>query len=360
MKVCIIGDGLTSLTLAKVLVNRDIFVDIICKKNNKKKNQSRTLGISKSNIEYFNKNILNISEISWKINKIKIFSENQKNNELIKFENPNKNLFAIIKNEKLKNKLNLELNKSKLFNYKVNFDYKNLSKFNYDLIINCSFDHELTKKFFSKKLKKNYNSVAYTTIINHKKLSSNDTAIQIFTNKGPLAFLPISENQTSVVYSFRVGNSQNKLDIQNLIQKFNPLYKIQKVNDISKFNLESVNLRKYYKNNILAFGDLLHKLHPLAGQGFNMSIRDIKDLVELIDYRINLGLPLDKSICIEFQNKTKSKNYIFSKGIDLIYESFNFESKIQSNFISSAAKLVGQNKFINKYFKQFADIGLTS
>ena len=110
----------------------------------------------------------------------------------------------------------------------------------------------------------------------------------------------------------------------------------------------------------MAFGDLLHKLHPLAGQGFNMSIRDIKDLVELIDYRINLGLPLDKSICIEFQNKTKSKNYIFSKGIDLIYESFNFESKIQSNFVSSAAKLVGQNKLLNKYFKQFADIGLGS
>ena len=145
-----------------------------------------------------------------------------------------------------------------------------------------------------------------------------------------------------------------------MIQKFNPLYKIQKVNDISKFNLESINLRKYYKNNILAFGDLLHKLHPLAGQGFNMSIRDIKDLVELIDDRINLGLPLDKSICLEFQNKTRSKNYIFSKGIDLIYESFNFESKIQSNFISSAAKLVGQNKLLNKYFKQFADIGLGS
>ena len=28
----------------------------------------------------------------------------------------------------------------------------------------------------------------------------------------------------------------------------------------------------YYKDNILAFGDLLHKVHPLAGQGFNMSI----------------------------------------------------------------------------------------
>ena len=36
---------------------------------------------------------------------------------------------------------------------------------------------------------------------------------------------------------------------------------------MSSFELKSSNLRNYYKENILAFGDLLHKLHPLAGQG---------------------------------------------------------------------------------------------
>ena len=55
----------------------------------------------------------------------------------------------------------------------------------------------------------------------------------------------------------------------------------------------------------MAFGDILHKLHPLAGQGFNMSIRDIRKLLELIENRINLGLDLDKSICIEFQKEVK-------------------------------------------------------
>ena len=52
-------------------------------------------------------------------------------------------------------------------------------------------------------MKKNYNSYAYTTILDHKKNLKNNTAIQIFTNKGPLAFLPISEFKTSIVYSVR-------------------------------------------------------------------------------------------------------------------------------------------------------------
>ena len=34
--------------------------------------------------------------------------------------------------------------------------------------------------------------------------------------------------------------------------------------------------------NILSFGDLIHKVHPLAGQGFNMTIRDIKSLSNII------------------------------------------------------------------------------
>ena len=117
-------------------------------------------------------------------------------------------------------------------------------------------------------------------------------------------------------------------------------------------------LRKYYNNNILAFGDLLHKIHPLAGQGFNMSLRDIKLLSKIIDERIDIGLDIDSSICHEFQKKSQDKNYVFSAGIDWIYELFNFESKINSNLISKSINIIGKNKFINSFFKKFADSGL--
>ena len=108
---------------------------------------------------------------------------------------------------------------------------------------------------------------------------------------------------------------------------------------------------------MLAFGDLLHRIHPLAGQGFNMTIRDIKVLVELINSRIDLGIQLDSSICSNFEKRTKSSNYLFSKSIDFIYEFFNFESKTNTALMSKSVQLLGKNKSINRFLIKMADTG---
>ena len=78
MKVCILGNGLSALTLAKALVNQNIDVELIAPKKNLKIDQSRTIGISKSNIDFFNKNIINIEKLLWKLKRIEIFSDNLK------------------------------------------------------------------------------------------------------------------------------------------------------------------------------------------------------------------------------------------------------------------------------------------
>ena len=358
MKVCIIGDGLVGLTLANMLIQKELIVDILSTKKNNKYDKSRTLGISKSNIDYFNKEIINIKNISWEINKIKIYTEKNFREEILKFNNNNEQIFSIIKNYELEKLLNNKLKKSNFIKFKTITNYKDIIKQEYNLIINCEPNHQITKKFFSKKIEKNYNSYAYTALINHKKVIENNTAFQNFTNDGPIAFLPISESQTSVVYSLRTKNKKNSFDIKNLIKKYNPIYSIIKINDNNRFKLTSSNLRKYYKDNILAFGDLLHKIHPMAGQGFNMSLRDIKLLSNLIDEKINLGLDLDNSICSEFQKNSQGKNYIFSTGIDFIYELFNFESRIKSNILSKSINIIGKNKTLNSFFKKFADNGL--
>ena len=356
MKVCIIGDGLVGLTLAKVLIQKEFSVDILSNRKNNRIDKTRTLGISKSNIDYFNKKIMNIEKILWEIKKIKIYTEKSSNQEILNFSNYNKQVFSIIKNYELQKILIDNLKKSKFIKFRNN-NYKSIDKEKYKLIINCDTQNQITKKFFSNKIEKNYNSCAYTAIISHKKMAFNNTAFQNFTNNGPIAFLPISSTKTSVVYSFR-GRKKNSLDFKNLVKKYNPVYSITKINDHNCFELKSSNLRKYYKDNILAFGDLLHKIHPLAGQGFNMSLRDINLLSDLIDEKVDLGLDIDNSICHEFQKNSRDKNYIFSTGIDLIYELFNFESKINSKLISKSINTIGKNKIINSLFKNLADIGL--
>src|SRR6056300_1396851 len=328
MKVCLIGDGLVSLTLANVLIKKDLFVDIYSVKKNNFNDQSRTLGISKSNIDFFNNEIMNIEKILWNIQKIKIFTGKNNKKELLKFDNKSNQIYSIIRNNQLQKMLLDRLKRSKFVKFKGNLN-----------------------------VKKNYSSVAYTTTILHEKIKNN-IAYQNFTKNGPIAFLPVSDCETSIVYSLKSLDKKNNLELNSLVEKYNPIYSIKKINSWSSFRLRSSSLRNYYKGNILAFGDLLHKIHPLAGQGFNMSLRDIKLLSDLIDEKINLGLDLDESICHEFQKKSQSKNFIFLSGIDWVYELFNIESKINSNLLKKSINIIGSNKVVNGFLQKFADSGI--
>ena len=89
-----------------------------------------------------------------------------------------------------------------------------------------------------------------------------------------------------------------------------------------------------------------------------MTIRDIKKIHELIKFKKDHGLDLDNSICKEIEKKTKSSNYLFSNGIDFIYEFFNFENKYNIDF-SKSVKFLGKNKIVNSFFTKFADNGIT-
>ena len=357
MKVCVLGSGLSALALAKALVNLNISVNLVDFKKNYKINKFRTIGISKSNVNYFNKNIINIEKIIWKLNKIEIYSDNLKNEKILNFENNNEYLFSIVKNFEIYQILHKSLSKNKFFK-KIKTNKQSIKLEEYDLIINTDYNNVFTKKFFNKKIEKKYDSLAYATIINHEKVLNN-VAIQIFTKKGPLAFLPISNHQTSIVYSMHNFKNYSTENINNLIYKYNFKYKIKHIEKIISFDLKSYLLRSFYHDKILAFGDLLHKIHPLAGQGFNMTIRDINCLNNIINKKIEIGLPLDSSVNNEFEKKLKHKNYIFSNSIDFIHEIFDLDRRFNNKILSKSVKLFGKNPYLNKFFTQIADKGIT-
>ena len=73
---------------------------------------------------------------------------------------------------------------------------------------------------------------------------------------------------------------------------------------------------------------MLHRVHPLAGQGFNMTIRDLRILSQIIDDKIELGIQLDSIILDEFEKKTKDKNFVFSNTF------YNFTKAFILNFFA--------------------------
>tara|TARA_B100000131_G_scaffold156260_1_gene151658 strand:- start:39 stop:1124 length:1086 start_codon:yes stop_codon:yes gene_type:complete len=359
MNICLIGNSLTNLVLAKVLESKNIRVTILFESEKTHNYNSRSLAISKKNYDYINTEIANIKKICWPINNIEIFKENSLDEKIFNFRNKEKNLFFVIKYNSLLKKINNELKRSKKIKFfKKKILYKNIIRANYDLIINSDSSNIISKDYFFRKITKDYKSTAFTTIIKHQKIKNN-IAAQIFTDNGPLAFLPISENETSVVFSiFNNEHKFNEKEIKELILKYNRKFKIKSFVNFESFNLKYLILRKYFYKNILSFGDSLHKIHPLAGQGFNMTLRDIKILSDLIQERLDLGLTLDSSILKKFETETKSKNYIFSSGIDLIHEFFKLENKYRNKHVNKILSTVGQNNIFNKYISKVADNGL--
>ncbi len=202
MKICIIGNGLASLVLARILAKKNIKIDILYNKKNTNKNSSRTIGITNENLKFLESNFKLRGLNKNPINEIKIFNEGNLNKEILNFQKKNFNQFYMLEYSKIYNYFEKSTKNLKnikfLKNAKLNYSDFFLNKYN--LIIDTSLKNQFSRKFFFNKIEKEYSSIAHVTIIKHKKIKNN-IARQIFTRNGPLAFLPLSDTRTSIVFS---------------------------------------------------------------------------------------------------------------------------------------------------------------
>ena len=353
MNICLLGNNLTNLVLANILLRKKVNVEIVSQTSQTfVKNSVRTIAISDENYNFLSENIKVVSTLGWPTKSIKIYTDNKSSSELFEFKKKNKNNFYLLKYIELYN--SLKKNKFLKFIKLKNYNLESIEKRNYDFIINSDQNNLITKKYFQKKIEKNYNSLAYTVLISHQK-TENKIAKQIFTKNGPLAFLPLSNNQTSIVFSNNSTKVIDKTSLLKIIKEHNTKYKINKVSEVESFSIKFLVLRNYIYKNILSFGDLIHKVHPLAGQGFNMTIRDIKSLIKILDNNIKLGIHDGQIIAKKFQENNKHINFIYGLGIDTINSFFKMDSKFKNNLSEPIFKILKGNKYLNNYATFLSD-----
>ena len=353
MNICLLGNNLTNLVLANIFLRKKINVDIVSLASALEvKNTIRTIAISNENYKFLKENIKNFKNLGWPTSMIKIYSERNRSSELFEFKNKNQNNFYLLKYIEFYNLL--KKNKFLKFVKYKNYNFETIKKRNYNLIINSEYNNSITKKFFFKKIERNYKSLAHTAIIDHKKIN-NKIAVQIFTSSGPLAFLPLSNSQTSIVFSNNSNKLINKKEFLEIINKYNHKYFVKKISNIESFSIKFSHLRNYVYKNILSFGDLIHKVHPLAGQGFNMTIRDIKSLSLILDENIKLGIDDGETIAQKFQEHNKHLNFMYGVGIDSINSFFKLDNKLKNNLSEPIFKILKGNKFLNNYATFFSN-----
>ena len=117
----------------------------------------------------------------------------------------------------------------------------------------------------------------------------NNVAYERFTETGPLAFLPMTQNRCSVVWTVRTDQAAAvmALDDKNfsaqLQQRFGfRLGHIVRSGKRHLYPLAYVAAEQLTKGRVAIIGNAAHALHPVSGQGYNLALRDVAEMAELI------------------------------------------------------------------------------
>jgi len=121
------------------------------------------------------------------------------------------------------------------------------------------------------------------------EIRHDNRAFERFTEQGPIALLPMSGNRCSLVWTLAADQYQAILDLSDddflaaLGDAFGyRLGRFTRVGRCSSFPLHLTKSDELTASRVAIIGNAAHSLHPVAGQGLNLALRDIADLAGLI------------------------------------------------------------------------------
>ena len=167
-----------------------------------------------------------------------------------------------------------------------------------------------------------YNHHALVTTVKTEKPHEN-TALQRFLETGPLAFLPLSAGPDSndrhfcsVVWSMVPEKADEIMSLSD--EQFrqqlglaleNKLGEIQWSDQRFTFPLRQRHATDYVKDNIVLVGDAAHTIHPLAGQGVNLGLLDVRVLAQELIRGVEAGRQVsDSTVLHRYQRKRIGHN----------------------------------------------------
>jgi len=128
------------------------------------------------------------------------------------------------------------------------------------------------------------------------ELPNQATAWQRFLPTGPLAILPFGPQRSSIVWTVPDAEAQRLLALDDTRFSCELTYalaarlgEMQLVSARAAFPLRQQLLGNYVSGRVLALGDAAHVVHPLAGQGVNLGLRDVSAFYSMVRKAVQRG-----------------------------------------------------------------------
>tara|TARA_B100000035_G_scaffold244461_1_gene213012 strand:- start:8942 stop:10129 length:1188 start_codon:yes stop_codon:yes gene_type:complete len=380
--IIIVGSGLVGMTLALLLSNLEFKVTIL-DKNSKKKllevKDSRTSAISQGSSRILEE-ISIWSKINKKvqpINDIKVSEGTNKNNLTFMSESLNEGpLGYIVDNTFLKKTFFKEVLKSNFVKFIGEVKIKDIKKkSNYATIISnkgnfkapliVGADGRYSRMRFLADIKSfffDYNQIAFVFNIAHK-LSHQSTALERFFPSGPLALLPMQNNNkkcSSVVWTVDSALKEKLLDNKKFDNEFEKKYanafgQITTVSKPVKYDLNVISCYEYFKERVVLIGDACQAIHPIAGQGLNLGLRDAYDLATVISESLRLGLDIG-STCVlrDYSSKRLLDKKLLIQATHRLNQLFSNNSALIRLLRENGLKIFNKSSYLKKKSMMFA------
>ncbi len=181
----------------------------------------------------------------------------------------------------------------------------------------------------------NYNQRALVCIVNHEH-PHNSIAIEDFRSEGPFAVLPMMDDaqgnhRSSIVWTEHGPEKNSALHWDEktfniaLNERFPAPYgKVSLSGNRFSYPLGLTHAYEYISNRMALVADAAHAIHPIAGQGLNIGLRDIAALAELLIDAKRSGKDLGSDTLLKtYQNRRRTDNMLMAAATDSLNKLFS-------------------------------------
>ena len=194
-------------------------------------------------------------------------------------------------------------------------------------------------------------------------LPHRHTAWQRFLATGPLAFLPLANGQSSIVWSCDDPLAAELLDEDDdafrarLGAAFE--YRLGEVTGCSQrqgFPLGWHRCERWVEGRVLLAGDAAHSVHPLAGQGVNLGFSDVDWLARRLVDRAQLAQPRNLR---HYERQRKSETFLATAGFSGLKQFYGADSAAIGRVRDLGMRLVDRTPWLKRELMQKAIDNLT-
>ncbi|MFT4967893.1 MAG: 2-octaprenyl-6-methoxyphenol hydroxylase [Candidatus Deianiraeaceae bacterium] len=310
-EVAVIGSGLNGLAMAYGLVSCGISVKVFEENTfgGKFQEDTRTSFISHNSLNFLTDFTTEVISKSGIIQEI--YSFKNEGNSIVELASDN--MGYVVDNAHLKKVMITYLTKHPLVEIVENTTVKKIFNHNDGIKINdenfqiaicgSGANSSIHKKLGIEQEVLQYSQTAFVFDIKHEMPHKN-IAVEAFDETGIIATLPKKqENFSSVILSLKDKYASKLQDksvlefLQAKTQRFRNLGAIIEItSNICRHPLSMKYMTKQQYKNIFFIGDAFHSIHPVLGQGFNMSVKDIIHICAKLSEAKKLGIPYHQSL----------------------------------------------------------------